>query len=606
MRRPSFQRVAQAASLGLFLCLLIRAGRGGTESLLPVDLFLRLDPAIGVVTWLAGRAWIGGLWLCLLALGACLLAGRLFCGHLCPLGATLDFGRKLLAPGTDAPRPSIPADASRRRWKYLLLLALLVAAALGVSFAFVASPLSLATRFWGLLGFPTLARGAAETLELLRPAFGALGWNALYFAKVPFDRFATQLFVLGFLVLLFWLETVRPRFWCRYLCPSGALFALFSRRPLARRCVSEACVECGKCARSCPMGAIPEDFRRTRFAECVVCETCVRVCPTRAIRFAIPAFARTVEAQPALPDPAPRSSRRAFLGAGLAGAGSAALALTGISSPHLPQGVGAVRNRFLLRPPGSLPEDDLLARCIRCGECMKACPTNTLQPIWLEAGFSGLFSPAVVPRRAPCDPLCTVCGHVCPTGAIRPLAPDDRVAAKIGTAAVLRHKCLAWEQQRQCLVCDEVCPYDAIELRRVPDNPVPVPFVNESRCAGCGFCEHLCPVQNAAAIVVEPAAALRLKSGSYREAARNQGLDLRLRKAEPGHPEAGAQPAGEGFPPGFSEPPASDGSGGLPPGFSEPATSSGSGGLPPGFSEPWASPSPAEGEGLPPGFSETK
>ena len=74
------------------------------------------------------------------------------------------------------------------------------------------------------------------------------------------------------------------------------------------------------------------------------------------------------------------------------------------------------------------------------------------------------------------------------------------------------------------MVCDEVCPYDAIDFMREPGNPVPVPHVNEDRCAGCGYCEHHCPIQNQAAIVVTPLGALRPAQGSYEVLAKSQGL----------------------------------------------------------------------------------
>jgi ferredoxin len=105
-------------------------------------------------------------------------------------------------------------------------------------------------------------------------------------------------------------------------------------------------------------------------------------------------------------------------------------------------------------------------------------------------------------------------------------------------------------------VCDEVCPYDAISLRSVPEARVPVPFVNESRCSGCGFCEHYCPVQARAAIIVEPMEALRLDRGSFREKRRAAGLDLSI----------GRRPAAA---PSYGEPPGAASTGGLPPGITE-------------------------------------
>lgn len=101
-------------------------------------------------------------------------------------------------------------------------------------------------------------------------------------------------------------------------------------------------------------------------------------------------------------------------------------------------------------------------------------------------------------------------------------------------------------------MCDEVCPYGAVSLRRVPDVDVAVPVVDESRCNGCGFCEHYCPVFPGSAIVVDPMGALRLKTGSYRDRSRELGYSFNPEgQVEQDRREPGA---GEdnGLPPGFS------------------------------------------------------
>jgi len=130
---------------------------------------------------------------------------------------------------------------------------------------------------------------------------------------------------------------------------------------------------------------------------------------------------------------------------------------------------GANRNPSLIRPPGALDEDRFLARCIRCGQCMRICPSNILQPALLEAGVQGLWTPAVNYRigRSGCQPNCIACGQVCPTAAIRPLSLEEKqglgefAAAgpiRLGTAFVDRGRCLPWAMDRPCLVCHELCP----------------------------------------------------------------------------------------------------------------------------------------------------
>ena len=148
---------------------------------------------------------------------------------------------------------------------------------------------------------------------------------------------------------------------------------------------------------------------------------------------------------------------------------------------------------------------------------MKVCPTNGLQPSFLQSGIEGFWTPRLVPRIGGCEQECNLCGQVCPTGALRDLPLEEKQFARIGTAIIARSKCLAWEQMRTCLVCDEACPYDAIEFREVTD-PIGTfkrPFVIEEKCMGCGLCEQKCPVGGASAIRVDRTEEERRESGSY-------------------------------------------------------------------------------------------
>ncbi len=129
----------------------------------------------------------------------------------------------------------------------------------------------------------------------------------------------------------------------------------------------------------------------------------------------------------------------------------------------------------------------------------------------------------------------------------------------MGTAVLYPRECLAWEFDEPCLICDEACPYGAIDLRRIEENEVAVPFVSEDKCLGCGFCEFSCPVRAEAAIRVSPMGEIRLASGSYRQKAKQLGLKIGTKQDK----EAQEQPDSDTgqnagtqekkLPPGFTE-----------------------------------------------------
>lgn len=571
-----FRRAAQLGSLILFFCFLAAAGKfPGT------DLFLRMDPALVAITAIAGRVIQWAFLPALLVLFSAPLFGRVFCGYICPMGTTIDLSDRLsrilmLSPrGKSGSRDSgirrndgrgrllpvktpnggvcqlvtlkriSPAPWLSPNLKIHILVILAGAALAGVSLVYWASPVALVTRFYGLVVYPVVLLASDHLLTAVQPIADRFDIRSLMFLDIEARRYAANFFVLFLFAAIFAAARISPRFWCRYLCPAGAILSLVSKRPLVRRQVSAACNGCSKCARNCPMGAIDMVNPATaRHADCIACLTCEQSCPQEAIRFSTEH--RGNEQLPASPD------RRRLLFSGMSGAVFAAAGLTGLTAPEGDE--GAVRHSRLIRPPGALPEPEFLNACVRCGQCMAGCPTNTLQPVWFAAGPLGMFSPAVTPRQNFCDPRCTACGNACPTGAIRPLDPKERIWARIGTAVIDQNRCLAWEYKKSCMVCDEVCPFDAVAFEKRPELPFPVPRVDENRCAGCGYCERFCPVRNEAAIVVTPMNALRLIDRSFRETAESRGYRLRLGSKTSTYPDSGGySPSPGGTAPGFDE-----------------------------------------------------
>lgn len=552
-----FRSIIQAFSLTAFLFLMVTAVYSGIELVNP-DLYLRMDPILILGSALSGRIFLLIFIPAIIVILITVLFGRIFCGYFCPMGITIDCSDRII----NLKKKKGKGKESLYKLKYFLLFFMIGAGILGVSAIFIGAPLSLITRFYALLIHPLLSLLGEIGLDLIHPIAEHFEMYGLLFTEIHAPRYSTLFFILLLFAAIFYAGKINSRFWCRYLCPSGAMLAIFSRMPLVKRVVSDDCTKCGKCVRSCPMGAIDaKSPDSTSFAECIGCMTCKDICPENAVAFKITGINKN-ENPGFLPE------RRSLLYSGVSGALFATVNLSGINSLYGKPGVGRVAPKGLVRPPGSRPEKEFLALCVRCGECMASCPNNALQPIWFEAGTEGLFSPRLLPKRGACSPDCNNCGSVCPTSAIRPLEILDRRWAKTGTARIMREMCLAWEHQKRCMVCDEVCPYSAIKFRDEQGNPVPVPEVIEERCSGCGFCEHHCPVQNQSAIFVTPMGAQRLNEGSFMEDGKSQGLNISLghkgkkeqagnitypNESAPGFDSEASGFEGEGEAPGFED-----------------------------------------------------
>ena len=139
---------------------------------------------------------------------------------------------------------------------------------------------------------------------------------------------------------------------------------------------------------------------------------------------------------------------------------------------------------------------------------MKVCITNGLQPALLQSGLAALWTPHMVNEIGYCEYQCTLCGNVCPTGAIPPISRERKMKTRLGLAQIDRSLCIPWAESKECLVCQEHCPVSdkAIKLIRdtVGGKTPAKPVIDASLCVGCGICQNKCPVRPARAIRVYP------------------------------------------------------------------------------------------------------
>jgi MauM/NapG family ferredoxin protein len=292
-----------------------------------------------------------------------------------------------------------------------------------------------------------------------------------------------------FIIVL--LNVVRSRFWCRYLCPLGALWGVMGNFSFFKVRGNENCTNCGRCNESCYACAI-DGNNNAMPSECMLLFNCKDVCSNKAISYSYGISKVNIAL-----------TKRNFLKTVTYGfCVSIIFKMTG----GFPE-----KNEKLIRPPGALSENDFLKTCVRCGACMKVCPQNFLTPSIFEGNLLDLFTPVGNAAYGYCVYNCNLCGKACPTGAIKALTVQDKNRFVIGTAFIDKNRCLPHAFNTNCAVCEEHCPtspkaiiFNSEKTRDSDGKEILInkPVVDARRCIGCGICQYKCPVTDRPAIYI--------------------------------------------------------------------------------------------------------
>ncbi len=402
--------------------------------------FLEIDPLVALSTAITTHTLYKGLLWSLIIVVPTLLLGRIFCNWICPFGITHHFIGWILGPRTTKERIAVNRYHRVQTVKYYILIGMLVAALFGTLQIGLLDPIVHVYRAFTIAVYP-VANMPLSGIEL--PGGITFGDHAVHGFT----------WVIGALFLFFvGMNIIWPRFFCRVLCPLGALLGSMSRFALWRIERHEGiCTGCNLCTEHCEGACEPQ--ADVHLAECFVCMNCIQSCPHGAITFDfMPNRAHEVTG--------PNLNKRHAIFAAISG-------MLFFSWTKASAKTTKDFSAKVVRPPGSVEEQEFLERCIKCAQCVRTCPTNVLQPTLFEAGIEGLWTPVMNYRIGYCQYECTACGLVCPTGAIQHLTPDEKLGMgefrkqgpiKLGTAHYDHGRCLPWSKNIPCMVCEEVCP----------------------------------------------------------------------------------------------------------------------------------------------------
>lgn len=196
------------------------------------------------------------------------------------------------------------------------------------------------------------------------------------------------------------------------------------------------------------------------------------------------------------------AGRRYFIASGIGVISG--LAISGIS-------FSAPENYF--RPPGSVHEDLFNTLCIRCGNCIKSCPTDIIIHQTRLNYPAGLMTPEVTfANHGYCLEDCNLCSRVCPSGAITLFDIRAKSRLKMGTAIIDPENCLLTRFE-ECDGCHAICGYKAIDFVRLDSTIQMIPVANADKCTGCGACAAICPTETIE--MIPPESKLSGSSGEF-------------------------------------------------------------------------------------------
>ena len=441
-------------------------------------------------------------------LAVAFLFGRIYCSTFCPMGIFMDICSRLSRGRKGSPRKRYHHTAPRNTLRFTILATAGMAAAIGFPLLLVMlDPLS------------SYGRGVTFTLEPLTLVLSGHSDKAM----LMFGSSAVAAVIAVAVMVAVALVAMRSgRTICNTICPVGTTFAIPSAYALMHMDINtDLCTNCYHCVHVCKAHCIDLSSHLIDSSRCVVCFDCADECPAHAIsyrqgshRLGLPLIERVMARRPQivkLPEASTENEsapegrlpldRRTFLATGVVAAATIATARAQSSISGIRKAAHeAMHPVNWPAPPGISSFAAFLDHCTACGACIAACPSKVIKFSSTQYGITHPMRPVLDYDKAWCLADCVRCTHRCPTGALKPLSPDEKKLKPIGRARIFPENCFVWTGQSRCLACKHVCPADAISLNRSTPGRVG-PEVDHEACIGCGACQNVCPAPDKAIFV---------------------------------------------------------------------------------------------------------
>jgi ferredoxin len=417
-----------------------------------------------------------------------LLFGRIYCSTLCPLGTLQDifsFLTKKLSP-----RKIIFKYKKPLKWLRYGLLAVVILSLFTGSILLVnlLDPYSVFGKIFHNLFSPLLVLANNIAAKALTYA-NVYGLPQVKWVPVSL---AALIVALVWVLALLILSVKRGRLYCNTICPVGTILGIFARYSLFRiRLDKTKCNSCGKCSAVCKAECINPKDQSVDFSRCVGCMNCLSPCPDGGVKFR--PFWKKDEVKISAFDP---GKRKFIMETGILFAASLdTTRFISFKDEKKKEVIAAsvpIFREHPVTPPGALGQVRFNSMCTACHLCVSACPTQVLQPTYILYGLNGFLQPRMDYITSFCNFECTLCGEVCPTGAILPLPKEEKKLIQLGKSNFVKENCIVYTKNTACGACSEHCPTKAVNMVPYKDK-LTIPEVNNKICVGCGACEYACP-----------------------------------------------------------------------------------------------------------------